>query len=86
MSFYINAHSNDKTLIQTAVEKSIEDWIIWQSSKIGRDINPSKLISACIEAGAKRVDVRSPEFEVIDNSSVSQINIKTITFGGTEDD
>lgn len=86
MSYYINSESTDKILIQEAIEESINKYIVWQSSRIGRDINPSKLISACIEAGAKRVEIRSPIFTSIDNSSVSQLNLKTIVFGGIEDD
>ena len=37
-------------------------YIAWQSGKLGRDVNPSKLISLLMQTGIKRVDVRSPVF------------------------
>lgn len=86
VAYYIETNAVDKTLIHQAVQKAIDEWIIWQQSKIGRDINPSKLISDCIRAGAKRVEVISPSFTVVQPGQVAQIGSKTVTFGGLEDD
>jgi len=84
--YYIETNAVDKTLIHQNVEKAIDEYSKWQSSKIGRDINPSKLISDCIKAGAKRVDVRTPIFMAINKGQVAVMENKNVTFGGLEDD
>ncbi|MEQ6854476.1 baseplate J/gp47 family protein [Lysinibacillus capsici] len=84
--YYIETNAVDKEIIHKNVEKAIEDYAKWQSSKHGRDINPSKLISDCYKAGAKRIDVRSPNFMAINKRQVAVIENKTVTFGGLEDD
>lgn len=84
--YYIETNAVDKTVIQENILKAIDDYVVWQQLKIGRDINASKLISMCIAAGAKRVDVISPTFTLVNEGEVAQINTKTVTFGGVEDD
>lgn len=84
--YYIETNAVDKTLIHQNVEKAIDEYAKWQSSKIGRDINPSKLISDCYKAGAKRVEVRTPVFMAINKGQVAVMENKTVTFGGLEDD
>lgn len=86
MSYYIETNAVDKTLIHQQVQDAISEWLLWQQSKIGRDLNPSKLISLCIKAGAKRIDVTSPSFSIINPGEVGQLAAQTITFGGVEDD
>lgn len=86
IAYWIETTAVDKTLIQMAVTKAIRDYVSWQTSKIGRDINPSKLISDVIRAGAKRVDVISPTFTVISEGQVAQCVGETVNFGGIEDD
>lgn len=84
--YYIETNAVDKTLIHQNVEKAIDEYAKWQSSKIGRDINPSKLISDCYKAGAKRVEVRKPFFMAINKGQVAVMENKNVTFGGLEDD
>ena len=86
MTYYVGSDAADKLLIQQAVEKAVQQYIIWQHSKIGRDVNPSKLITECVRAGAKRVEVREPVFTPISEGQVAQINTSTVIFGGQEDD
>ena len=40
----------------------MEEYIQWQSAKLGRDINPSKLHALLMQAGVKRVEISSPLF------------------------
>lgn len=84
--YYIETNAVDKEIIHKNVEKAIEDYAKWQSSKHGRDINPSKLISDCYKAGAKRIDVRSPNFMAINKRHAAVMENKNVTFGGLEDD
>ena len=53
---------------------------------MGRDINPSHLISLVMAAGAKRVDVRSPVFTVVEESAVAQVEEIAVLNGGIENE
>jgi len=86
MSYFIETDAVDKTLLHKKIQAAVDEWLVWQQSKIGRDINPSKLISLCIKAGAKRVDVRSPVFTVVEQGEVAQLDMLNVHFGGVEDD
>ena len=48
--------------LEAAVQTALEEYKLWQAGKLGRDINPSKLISLLMSTGIKRVDLRSPAF------------------------
>lgn len=72
--------------IQAAVEAAAENYISWQR-KIGRDINPSRLVQLVMAAGAKRVEVTSPEFIKVAPTVVSKLSgLLQINYGGLEDD
>jgi len=49
-------------------------------------INPDALINLFIQAGAKRVEIRSPVFTVINDTSVANENLVNLIYGGLEDD
>ena len=87
LTYYINA-SNSATaaLIQTQVTKAVEEYVTWQTTEIGKDINPSELISRVVKAGAKRVEVTSPVFTRVGGEQVAQCTSKTVNYGGLEDD
>ena len=87
VTYYINrSDSNRATAIQADVAAAVAEFKKWQVAKIGRDINPDKLVSMLLAAGAKRVIVTSPGFTSIPNSSVARVNSTTATYGGLEDD
>lgn len=86
LTYWIETEAVDKTLLQQAIATAIRDYVAWQTSKIGRDINPSRLISDVIRAGAKRVDVISPAFTVVQADEVATCIGETVNFGGIEDD
>ena len=56
----------------------------WQGAKMGRDVNPSYLISLLMQAGAKRVKVRSPVDTVVYDNAVAVIGETTVVNGGAE--
>lgn len=73
--------------IEQAVLKAYDDWKIWQCSKIGRDVNPSKMDQMMVDAGAKRTVIDSPVFTVLDQETVAQINPASIcVYEGLEDE
>ena len=71
--------------IQAAVEGAVNDWITWQRSKLGRDLNPSELNHRMVAAGAKRTEILSPEFRVLTASQIAVMTSKTVSLGGLED-
>ena len=86
LTYYIDTNVVDINAVQNKILAAIDDYIVWQSSKIGRDVDPSKLYADCRQAGAKRIEVRSPSFLRIDKNQVAKLNVKNIVFGGVEDD
>lgn len=87
LKYFINSSdSGSVSTIQKEVEKAIDDFIEWQQSRIGRDINSSELIKRITAAGAKRVEIKSPVFQNVPNNSIAQCTSKSVTFGGVEDD
>ena len=89
LTYYI-ARSNQASAaaIQGRVDAAIADFITWQTTEIGRDINQTELIRRVREAGAKRVAVTAPEFTTVAATEVAQLakNGMAVTYGGLEDD
>ena len=87
LTYYINrSDSNRASVIQEQVGQAVKDYILWQSTKIGRDINPDELISRIKTAGAKRVELAAPAFTVVPDDSVASLGDDTVTYGGLEND
>lgn len=72
--------------INEKVIKAIEEYEVWQKSKLGRDINPSRLISMVMSAGAKRVNVNTPIFTQLQKNQVAYLQTKNIAYKGVEND
>lgn len=87
VTYYIDR--NDATaaqVIQTATEAAVNDWVLWQKSKLGRDINVSKLYEVIRAAGAKRAAIVSPAYQKIYKWQVAIASSVRIVFGGLEDE
>lgn len=84
--YYISKNSPDIDAVHLKIESAIEEYIKWQSEKIGRDINPSYLTELCMRAGAKRIEILSPVFTVVEDGHSAKLIKKNIIFGGVEDD
>lgn len=62
-TYYTNRESDQSGAeIAAAVQAAVNRYIAWQCGKLGRDINPSKLISLLMQTGIKRVDLTAPAF------------------------
>lgn len=70
--------------IQTRVNQAVTDWILWQRSAMGRDINPSELIHRMVAAGAKRVTIAKPEFKAIAKNQIAVVNSQRVVYSGLE--
>ena len=88
LTYYINRNSQASTsIIERDARAAIEDYIKWQTGKMGRDINPSYLTQLIMAAGVKRVEIRKPTFKAVEETQVARIVRKTMTVlnGGVED-
>lgn len=87
LTYYINQSDNNRAAaIQQAVSAAVDSYIAWQR-KIGRDINPSKLLALVMGAGAKRAQITAPIFTAIPADNIAAIDgTASITYGGLEDD
>lgn len=86
-TYYVSSDSGmSLTAAAEAVDRAVEDYISWQTAKIGRDINPSYLIQLVMQAGVKRVEVTSPVYTQLSSTQAAQPGTKTISSGGYENE
>ncbi len=72
IDYYIKkSDQGSMNTITTAVNGAVNDYILWQRSKIGRDINPAKLVAMVMNAGASRVVVNSPVYTVVGDTQLA---------------
>ena len=76
--------SSSNEVLEIAIVNAIGEYEKWQTQKMGRDINPSYLITKMMQAGAKRVEVESPMYTLIDENTVAQHRAIEIVNGGCE--
>ena len=78
--------------LDAAVKAKVDEYNKWQCAKLGRDINPSRLISMLMQTGIKRVELAEPAFtDLLDGSGtetpqVAETGTVTIKSGGYEDE
>jgi phage-related baseplate assembly protein len=91
MTYYV---SKDNEVVQSSisvnVNQAVSDWILWQRSYVGRDLNCDELIRRCLEAGAKRIDVTSPMplFQLMQYNQLAchdEAIAPVVTYGGVEE-
>lgn len=92
-TYYIQTGSTGSAAnIAAAVQSAVDEFNAWQCGKLGRDINPSRLINLLMQTGIKRVELTAPDFTVLrdgDDKTVPQIAAigeVTIINGGYEDE
>lgn len=73
------------TTVKKAVETAVASYMAWQRSLPGRDINPTRLISLMEQAGARRVVVDSPTFQVLSMSEIAREISVSVSYEGLED-
>lgn len=77
--------------IQAAVDAAVQEYVSWQDTKLGRDINPDELRERLYHTGIKRIELREPGFLALRNDErgvpqVGQIGEITVISGGYEDE
>jgi len=79
VTFYLEKNSQSSiSVIERDARAAVEDYITWQTGKMGRDINPSYLVQRLMGAGVKWVDVRKPKFQTVEGTHVARINRETM--------
>ena len=74
--------NNDMSVIP-AIMTAIEEYKAWQTSKIGRDINPDELNNRLRAAGAGRVVITSPEYKALEKYEIAKITEIKATYAGS---
>lgn len=94
LTYYLSEDATQSASeLEEAIEAAVDEYVTWQSEKLGRDINPSKLTAMLIAAGAKRVVITSPTYtHLVDGRSlattpqIASVGTITLTNGGYEDE
>lgn len=87
LTYYINRSDQAKAVtIQENVKKAVAEYTTWQTSEIGRDINPDELVQRIKAAGVKRVELTAPTFAVVGETQVAKCTASAADNGGLEDD
>ena len=87
VKFWISrADSTQALSIKTAAESAVDEYILWQAKKLGRDINSTELIWRLRSAGVKRAEIVSPVFTVTPPNAVAIVNNVNIEYKGLEDE
>lgn len=86
LTYYTDVGTAEST-VKDAVTTAVNNYRLWQKSKIGRDINPSRLIADVMAvAGVKRVIVTAPIYTVLTGVQVAQDKTVSVVLGGSEDE
>lgn len=86
VTYYIGADdSATAAQIQAQVENAVNEYILWQTTKIGRNINPDRLRNLMYTAGAYSVTVTAPTERVVNDGEVAQFTSKKVTYGGLKE-
>ena len=94
LTYYISRLATQSSSdIQDAVAAAVDQYKAWQAGKLGRDINPSTLISMLMQVeGIKRVSLITPVYTVLSDGSdntapeLATAGTVTLTNGGIEDE
>ena len=89
LATYWISKSNEplSSIIQKQVKDEFEEYLKWQRSKMGRDVDMSELIARLKLKGASRVAVNSQMFiEIANNQVATALPTSTLTFGGIADE
>ena len=85
--YFINRTDATQALsIKTAAEKAVQDFTNYQKNKLGRDIDSTYLIYKLREAGASRVIVDAPAFQVVPPNAVAIADNVNISYMGLKDE
>ena len=83
--FRESSHTASRSKLEAELEAACTEYLQWQTTEIGRDINPNVLVAKLMGTGIKRLTVSEPEYQVVSDYEVAAVGSITMTFGGNED-
>lgn len=90
LHYWINQEDSSKAAqIQSDVEAAVEQYRLWQQTKIGRDITPGKLLQLVFAAGASRVDnskLKPAAWKKLEAMKVAQCTKVNVVYEGYKDE
>ena len=90
LHYWINQEDSSKAAqIQADVEAAVEQYRLWQETKIGRDITPGKLLQLVFAAGASRVDdskLKPAAWKKLEAMQVAQCTKVNVVYEGYKDE
>jgi len=83
LTYYIlDSNSLMVSEIQAKIITAVGLYVTWQKEILGRDVNPEKLISMVMDAGAHRVTITGPTYAAVGNDQVAISTGENINYGG----
>lgn len=90
LHYWISQEDSSKAAqIQSDVEAAVEQYRLWQQTKIGRDITPGKLLQLVFAAGASRVDnskLKPAAWKKLEAMQVAQCTKVSVVYEGYKDE
>lgn len=90
LHYWISQEDSSKAAqIQADVEAAVEQYRVWQQTKIGRDITPGKLLQLVFAAGANRVDdstMKPSAWKKLESMQVAQCTGVKVVYEGYKDE
>lgn len=90
LHYWISQEDSSKAAqIQADVEAAVEQYRLWQQTKIGRDITPGKLLQLVFAAGASRVDdskLKPAAWKKLEAMQVAQCTKVNVVYEGYKDE
>lgn len=74
------------SIIRSQVEEAFQEYLDWQRSKLGRDVDLSELIARLKQAGASRVSINSTMYIEVAKNQVAKETVANLTYRGITDD
>lgn len=72
--------------IEEAANKALQEYFVWQKSKLGRGIDPSELYALLQAVGAKRIVINPTIYQPLEKWQVAKEADVTLTYGGVASD
>lgn len=83
LTYYINKDNKQiESDLKTAIEKSVEEFIIYQKTNLNIYLNPDDLRKMLLNAGAYTVNITKPEFDKSASGKLTKVRTKNVSYGG----
>lgn len=83
--YYISSErQGEAESIKSAIKQALNDYTVKLAKQIGKDIIPDEIVKICLDNGAKRIVLASPEYQIITQAQVAKCQSIQAEFGGVE--